>query len=111
MKHLTAFATIALVAATCGCRLLETGYGDENVVVRTSADAVSKTAGLARSTTAWAVAKVLSFADDLDSNLHAHFISLGEFAAAAYRNKPDLPEGYRPLSQDEFASLALTPAR
>ena len=111
MKRLAELSAIALATAVCGCRLLETGYGDENVVVRTSADAVSETAGLVKSTTAWAGAKVLSFADDLDSNLHTHFISIGEFAAAAYRNKPDLPEGYRPLSQDEFASLALTPAR
>ena len=90
MKHLAAFATVALATAVCGCRLLETGYGDENVVVRASADAVSKTAGMARSTTTWAGAKVLSFADDLDSDLHAHFISLGEFSAAAYRNKPEI---------------------
>ena len=28
------------MTASCGCRLLETGYGDDNVVVRSSADAV-----------------------------------------------------------------------
>lgn len=106
-----AFTTIVLTATVCGCRLLETGYGDENFMVRAPADAVSKTAGVARSTTEWAGSKALSFGDDLDSDLHTHFISLGEFAAAAYRTKPALPEECQPLSQDEFASLALPPAR
>ena len=36
MKRLAAFVAIALTAVG-GCRLLETGYGGENVIVRTSA--------------------------------------------------------------------------
>ena len=98
-------------AAASGCRLLETGYGDDNVVVRSSADAVSASAGAARSTTAWAGTRVQSFGDDLDLDRCMHYISVGELAAAAYRAKSAVPDGCRPLSQDEFASLALPPAR
>jgi len=36
IKRLAAFVAIALTAVG-GCRLLETGYGCENVIVRTSA--------------------------------------------------------------------------
>ena len=103
MKHMT----LAGLALCAGCRILETGYGDDNAVVRGAADAVSSTVGVARSTVSWAGAKVLSFADDLTPDLHRHFITMGEHAAAAYRNHPDLPEGFRPLSQEEFDSLAL----
>ena len=103
MKHMT-MAGLALCA---GCRILETGYGDDNAVVRGASDAVSSTVGAARSTVSWAGATVLSFADDLTPDLHRHFITMGEHAAAAYRNHPDLPEGFRPLSQEEFDSLAL----
>ena len=48
------------MTASCGCRVLETGYGDDNIVVRSSADAVSATTGAAKSTIAWAGAKVMS---------------------------------------------------
>ena len=95
------------MTASCGCRLLETGYGDDNIVVRSSADAVSATTGAAKSTVAWAGAKVMSFGDDLDEDTQNLFISIGEHAAAAYRGHPALPEGYRPLSPDEYAKLAL----
>ena len=95
------------MTASCGCRILETGYGDDNIVVRSSADAVSATAGAAKSTVAWAGAKVMSFGDDLDEDRQKLFISIGEHAAAAYRGHPDLPEGYRPLSPAEFEKLAL----
>ena len=95
------------MTASCGCRLLETGYGDDNVVVRSSADAVSTATGAAKSTVAWAGAKVMSFGDDLDQDRQNLFISIGEHAAAAYRGHPDLPEGYRPLLPDEYAKLAL----
>lgn len=100
-----------VLTAVCGCRLLETGYGDGNVAVRTSADAVSATVGAAKSSTAWAGAKVYSFGEDLDSDLHVLFISIGDLAAAAYRTRPDVPEGFRPLSADEFARLSLQPGR
>jgi len=95
------------MTASCGCRLLETGYGDDNIVVRSSADAVSATTGAAKSTIAWAGAKVMSFGDDLDKDRQKLFISIGEHAAAAYRGHPELPEGYRPLSPAEFEKLAL----
>jgi len=60
-----AFATS--MAAIGGCRVLETGYGDDNAIVRTSADAVSAATDAARSTVAWAGAKTRSFANDLNS--------------------------------------------
>lgn len=72
-----------IMAALCGCRLLETGYGDDNAVIRTSADAVSSAGGAARSTLAWADAKVMSYVDDLDPDAQVRFISIGEHAAAA----------------------------
>ena len=100
----------AVLASAClasGCRLLETGYGEDNAIVRTSADAVSASTGAARSTVAWTGAKVLSFAHDLDQYRHRQFIEIGEHAASAYRANPDLPDGYRPLSADEFARLSL----
>lgn len=100
-----------IMAALCGCRLLETGYGDDNAVIRTSADAVSSAGGAARSTLAWADAKVMSYVDDLDPDAQVRFISIGEHAAAAYRVHPDLPTGYSPLSQEEFSKLNLTSGR
>ena len=109
-KLIAACIAVAMTAAG-GCRILETGYGDDNVVVRTSAAAVSATGGAAKSTTAWAGAKMLSFGDDLEPDRRTRLIELGEFAAAAYRAKGDLPEEFRPLSQDEFATLALPPDR
>ena len=93
-RYLALSAALALVG---GCRVLETGYGDDNAVVRASADAVSTATGAAKSTVAWAGAKVLSFGDDLTPDRHEHFISVGELAAAAYRHHPDLPAGYRAL--------------
>jgi len=103
---------MAIALAACGgCRILETGYGDDNVVVRTSADAVSSTMGAAKSTVSWAGAKILSFADDLTGDEHKRFIMIGEHAAAAYRIHPDLPSGFIPLSKDEFSNLALTEGR
>ena len=95
------------MTASCGCRLLETGYGDDNIMVRSSADAVSATTGAAKSTIAWAGAKVMSFGDDLDADRQKLFISIGEHAAAAYRGHPELPEGYRPLSPAEFEKQRL----
>ena len=55
----------AIEVACAGCRILETGYGDDNVVVRTSTDAVSSATGAVKSTVAWAGASILSFADDM----------------------------------------------
>ncbi len=104
-------STVITVTALCGCRLLETGYGDDNAIVRTSADAVSATGNAAKSTVAWASAKVVSFGDDLDADTQARFISIGEHSAAAYRVHPDLPEGYAPLAPEEFAKLSLTSGR
>lgn len=106
MKHLTIFMAIAL-AATGGCRLLETGYGDDNAVIRKSVDTVSAARGTAKSAVAWTGAQVLSFGDDLDSAQHNRFITIGEHAAAAYRVQPTLPDGYRPFSEEEFADLNL----
>ena len=110
MKQAKIYVAIAL-AACGGCRILETGYGDDNVVVRTSADAVSSAVGTAKSTVSWAGAKVLSFADDLKDDQHRRFILVGEHSAAAYRNHPDLPDGFIPLSKDEFSKLALPEGR
>ena len=110
MKPTKVYMAIAL-AACGGCRILETGYGDDNVVVRTSADAVASTARTAKSTVSWAGAKVLSFADDLKSDQHGRFILIGEHSAATYRNHPDLPDGFIPLSKDEFSKLALPEGR
>ncbi len=106
MKKAEIYVAIAL-AACGGCRILETGYGDDNVVVRTSADTVSSTVGAAKSTVAWAGAKILSFADDLTGDQHKRLILIGEHSASAYRIHPDLPSGFIPLSKDEFAKLAL----
>lgn len=100
-----------IMTALCGCRLLETGYGDDNAVIRTSADAVSAAGGAARSTLAWTGAKVMSYGDDLAPDAQLRLISLGEHAAAAYRVHPDLPDGYTPLSQEEFSKLDLTSGR
>lgn len=95
-----------------GCRLLETGYGDDNAVVRTSADAVSSATATAKSTVSWTGAKVLSFTDDLRPEQHKQFIAIGEHAAAAYRlAHPMPPEGYRPFSAEEFAALTLAAER
>jgi hypothetical protein len=47
-------ALSAALALVGGCRVLETGYGDDNAVVRASADAVSTAADAAKSTVAWA---------------------------------------------------------
>ena len=104
-------ALSAALALLGGCRVLETGYGDDNAVVRASADAVSTATGAAKSTVAWAGAKVLSFGDDLTPDRHEHFIAVGELAAAAYRNHPDLPAGYRALTSEEFAHIDLAPGR
>ena len=103
LKHAMLMATV--LAAFTGCRLMETGYGNDNVVVRTSSTAVPATTDAAKSTVAWTEAKVLSFADDLDADQHRHFIEIGEHVAAAYRSGPELPRGYRPLSRKEFAKL------
>ncbi len=110
MKLLACSAAVGL-SFICGCRLLETGYGDDNVVVRSSADAVSATTGAAKSSVAWSEAKTLSFANDLAADRQRLYISVGEHAAAAYRNHPDLPAGHRPLSAVEFAALKLPPDR
>ena len=111
MNTKLSISTVITMAALCGCRLLETGYGDDNAVIRTSADTVSAASGTARSTLAWAGAKVMSFGDDLDPDKQAHFISIGEHSAAAYRVHPALPEGYTPLSSEEFAKLSLDSGR
>ena len=103
---------IAAVLTSCaGCRLLETGYGNDNVVVQTATTATSAPTGAAKSTVAWTGAKVRSFADDLNNDQHRHFIEIGEHAASTYRTNPDLPNGYRPLSTDEFARMDLASAR
>ena len=102
-------ATILSMAS--GCRILETGYGDDNALVRTSADAVSTASNAAKASVAWTGAKVLSFGDDLDPEKQALFISIGEHAAAAYRAHLDLPDGYRPLSSEAFAKLRLSANR
>jgi len=107
----TLYYLAAALAMTAGCRLLETGYGDDNVVVQTSANAVSATTGALKSTVAWAGAKVLSFSDDLDGERQKLFIEIGEHAASAYRVVLDLPSGYRPLTADEFAKLGIASDR
>ena len=86
---------------------METGYGDDIPGVRASADAISATGGAVKSTASWAGTRVLSFGNDLGPGKHEHFIAVGELAAAAYRIHPDLPKGYRPLSDEEFAKLKL----
>lgn len=98
-------ATALSVAA--GCRILETGYGDDNVLVRTSANAISSASSATKESVAWTGSKVLSFGNDLDPEKQARFISIGEHASAAYRAHPDLPNGYRPLSAEAFAKLRL----
>ncbi len=110
MKNTGPFIAAAL-ALSGGCRILETGYGDDNTVVRTSSDAVSSAVGTARSTVSWAGAQALSFAEDLAPDQHRLFIDMGEHSAAAYRAHPDLPDGYVPLSQKEFSALGLSPDR
>ncbi len=105
------FALSVALATTGGCRILETGYGDDNAVVRASVDAVSAATGAAKSTVSWAGARVLSFGDDLTPDRHEHFIAVGELAAAAYRNRPDLPKGYRPLASEEFSRMNLAQSR
>lgn len=109
MQH--AMLMAAMLTASAGCRLLETGYGNDNVVVRSSVNAVSATTDAARSTVAWAGSKVHSFADDLTYDQHVYFIGIGELAASAYRSSPGLPSGYRPLSLDEFAKLGIASDR
>ena len=95
-----------------GCRLLETGYGDDNMIVRSSADAASSATTTAKSTMAWTGARVLSFSEDLGPEQHRRFIAIGEHAAAAYRLvHPRLPEGYRPFSPEEFAALSFPAGR
>lgn len=95
------------LSMVAGCRILETGYGDDNAVTRTSADAVSSASRAAKASVAGAGSKVLSFGDDLDSGKQSLFISIGELASAAYRSHPALPDGYRPLSSEAFAKLRL----
>lgn len=94
-----------------GCRVLETGYGDDNVVVRTTADTVSAANGVVKSSVSWAGAKILSFGDDLDKDKQTLFISIGELASAAYRVNLSLPDGYIPLPMDEFEKLDLPTTR
>ena len=96
-----------LLAVCAGCRILETGYGDDNIIVRTSADTVSSAVGTAKSTVSWTGERVLSFADDITGDRQIRLIGIGEHAASAYRNHPNLPEGFRPLSAAEFAALPL----
>lgn len=98
---------LAVATTVAGCRLLETGYGEDNVVVQTSVKAVSTSTDAAKSLVSWTGAKVLSFADDLTSDQHLHFIKVGEHAASAYRVKPELPIGYRPLTAEEFSKLQI----
>ena len=99
------------LAAASGCRVLETGYGDDNVVVRTSADTVSSASGAVKSSVSWAGAKILSFGNDLDKDSQTLFISIGEHASAAYRGTPSLPVEYIPLPMDEFEKLGLSTTR
>ena len=100
-----------ILAAVSGCRVLETGYGDDNVVVRTSADTVSAASGAVKSSVSWAGAKILSFGNDLDKDDQTLFISIGEHASAAYRGNPALPDGYIPFPMDEFEKLGLPTTR
>ena len=109
MKH--AMLMAMFLTTFTGCRLLETGYGNDNVVVQASSTAVSATTDTAKSAMAWTEAKVHSFADDLDPDQHRHFIEIGEHVAAAYRSGPELPRGYRPLSRKEFARLDIASNR
>ncbi len=100
-----------VLATFAGCRLLETGYGNDNAVVQTSVNAVSDSTDAAKSMVALTGAKVLSFAEDLGNDQHRHFIEIGEHAASAYRANPGLPTGFRPLSKAEFARLDIAPGR
>ena len=108
MKRIGCFVAVALTAG--GCRMLETGYGD-NAATRYSADAASSVSSAAKSTVSWAGAKVLSFGADLRPDQHNRFIVMGEHAAAAYKSHPDLPDGYVSLPSDQFAALALPKER
>jgi hypothetical protein len=110
MRRYEIFVAVAL-SLFAGCRLLETGYGDDNVAVRSSVKSVSETTDAAKSAVAWTGARVLSFADDLEPGQHRRFIEIGELAASAYRASPELPKGCRPLSKDEFAALGISPDR
>ena len=110
MRRYEIFMAVAL-SLFAGCRLLETGYGDDNVAVRSSVKYVSETTDAAKSAVAWTGARVLSFADDLEPGQHRRFIEIGELAASAYRASPELPKGCRPLSKDEFAALGISPDR
>lgn len=92
-----------------GCRILETGYG--NPVTDGAADAVSGTLGAARSAVTWAGNEALSFGDALEPAHQRIFIAIGGHAASAYRNHPELPEGYKPMDAERFALLNLDPAR
>lgn len=105
MKHLS--PAVAFLALAGGCRILETGYGDDNAVVRASADTVSAGYSAAKRPFSWAGAAVKSFGDDLDPDEQSMCIVCGEHAAAAYRNRPELPEGYRPLSAADASALGL----
>ena len=110
MRQYAIFISVVL-AVFAGCRLLETGYGNDNAVVRPSVKTVSDLTDSAKMMGAWTGAKVLSFTDDLDGDQHSHFIEIGEHAASAYRASPELPRGYSPLSKDEFARLGLASDR
>ena len=101
MRRCSVIVTAAM-SLLAGCRLLETGYGDDNVVVGASAKVVSDSTDAAKAMVAWTGATVLSFADDLDPGQHMRFIEIGELAASAYRASLELPKGYRPLPKDEF---------
>ena len=106
MKWIAMFTAIVMSTAI-GCRILETGYGDDIAMVRTSADAASAANSAAKASVMWTGSKVLSFGVDLHPDRQALFISIGELASAAYRAHPALPDGYRPLSSEEFARLRI----
>ena len=103
-------AYCVLLAAVSGCRILETGYGDDNAAVRAAADAVSETTAAAKSALVWTGENALSFADDLSGEKHEAFILAGEHAAAAYRGGI-LPDGYVPFTSSEVQSLSLPSGR
>lgn len=111
MKRRYMIFSSAILTAFAGCRLMETGYGNDNAIVQASVNTVSSSTDAAKSMMAWTGAKVLSFADDLNTDQHRRFIKIGELAASAYRASPELPKDYRPLSKDEFAKLGIAPER